>query len=178
MNCAPPELLGNVLLPRLYETLADTPLPPEMLVMEVTEDSFMTDPARARERLLELREHHIQASIDDYGSGFSSLAYLRDLPVQELKLDRSFVSTMLTDRRSRVIVDATRQMGHALGLRIVAEGVEDAATADALLAMHVDVIQGFHVARPMPAGEVSRWIRTWTPVEASMPALLAQGDFR
>jgi EAL domain-containing protein (putative c-di-GMP-specific phosphodiesterase class I) len=161
MNCAPPELLGGVLLPRLYETLAATPLPPDTLVLEVTEDSFMSDPARAREQLLELRAHHVQAAIDDYGSGFSSLAYLRDLPVQELKLDRSFISTMLNDRRSWVIVDATRQMGHALGLRIVAEGVEDAATAAALVAMDVDVLQGYHLARPMPAGEVAGWVRAW-----------------
>lgn len=179
MNCAPPELLGTVLLPRLYETLAETPLPPEMLVIELTEDSFMTDPARARERLLELRQHHVQASIDDYGSGFSSLAYLRDLPAQELKLDRSFVSTILTDRRSRVIVDATRQLGHALGLRIVAEGVEDAATAAALVAMDVDVLQGFHVARPMPAQDVSSWVRAWIAAPASSPMLSAPGgDYR
>nr|CAA9325644.1 MAG: diguanylate cyclase/phosphodiesterase (GGDEF & EAL domains) with PAS/PAC sensor(s) [uncultured Nocardioidaceae bacterium] len=162
MNCAPPELLGGVVLPRLYETLAETPLPPDILVLEVTEDSFMTDPARAREQLIELRHHHVQAAIDDYGSGFSSLAYLRDLPVQELKLDRSFVSTLLTDHRNRVIVDATRQMGHALGLRIVAEGVEDAATAATLAEMHVDVLQGFHLSRPMPAADVASWVRDWS----------------
>jgi len=131
-------------------------------VLEVTEDSFMTDPARARDQLLELRRHHVQAAIDDYGSGFSSLAYLRDLPVQELKLDRSLVSTILQDHRSKVIVDATRQMGHALGLRIVAEGVEEADTAAALVGMQVDVLQGYHVARPMPAHEVSSWVRSWT----------------
>jgi diguanylate cyclase (GGDEF)-like protein len=174
VNCAPPELLGGVVLPRLYETLAQTPLPPDTLVVEVTEDSFMSDPARARAKLLELREHHIQAAIDDYGSGFSSLTYLRDLPVQELKLDRSFVSTMLTDHRSRVIVDATRQMGHALGLRIVAEGVEDAATAATLVAMHVDVLQGFHLSAPMPADEVPSWVRAWDSGLASDPAGLPE----
>jgi EAL domain-containing protein (putative c-di-GMP-specific phosphodiesterase class I) len=171
INCAPPELLGGVVLPRLYETLAETPLPPDTLVLEVTEDSFMTDPARAREQLLELRQHHVQAAIDDYGSGFSSLAYLRDLPVQELKLDRSFVSTLLTDHRSRVIVDATRQMGHALGLRIVAEGVEDAATADTLTEMQVDVLQGYHLSKPMPAAAVASWVRDWSLDLLCKPAL-------
>jgi predicted signal transduction protein with EAL and GGDEF domain len=105
MNCAPPELLGGTLLPLLYEELARADLPPRRLVVEVTEDSFMADPERARERLLELRDHGVEISIDDYGTGFSSLAYLRDLPVQELKIDRSFVATMCTDARSRVIVD-------------------------------------------------------------------------
>jgi diguanylate cyclase (GGDEF)-like protein len=171
MNCAPPELLGGVVLPRLYETLAETPLPPNTLVLEVTEDSFMTDPARAREQLLELRQYHVQAAIDDYGSGFSSLAYLRDLPVQELKLDRSFVSTLLTDHRSRVIVDATRQMGHALGLRIVAEGVENAATADTLIEMNVDVLQGYHLSKPMPAAAVATWVRDWSLDLLRKPAL-------
>jgi len=170
MNCAPPELLGGVVLPRLYETLARTPLPPDTLVLEVTEDSFMTDPARAREQLLELRQHHVQAAIDDYGSGFSSLAYLRDLPVQELKMDRSFTATLDSDHRSRVIVESTLQMAHAMGLRLVAEGVEDASTAASLVAMGVDVLQGYHIARPMPAAEVDGWVRDWT---ASLAAGLA-----
>ena len=159
MNSAPPELLGGTLLPLLYETLADAHLAPGSLVVEVTEDSFLSEPERARETLLELRSHHVEVAIDDYGTGFSSLAYLRDLPVQELKMDRSFVSTVLTDPRSRVIVDSTTQMAHAMGLRLVAEGVEDEATAVALAAMGVDLLQGYHLARPMPAGEVAGWIR-------------------
>ena len=72
--------------------------------------------------VLEIREHDVQVSIDDYGTGFSSLAYLRDLPVQEIKMDRSFVGTILSDARSRVIVSSTKQMAHAMGLRMVAEG--------------------------------------------------------
>ena len=92
--------------------------------------------------VLEIREHDVQVSIDDYGTGFSSLAYLRDLPVQELKMDRSFVGTILTDARSRVIVSSTKQMAHAMGLRMVAEGVENAETAAELEQMGVDVLQG------------------------------------
>ena len=123
MNCAPPELLGGTLLPQLYAELdARRAARRARLVVEVTEDSFMTDPERARERLLELRAHGVQIAIDDYGTGFSSLAYLRDLPVQELKIDRSFVTTMRTDARSRVIVDTTRQMAHAMGLRAGGRG--------------------------------------------------------
>jgi diguanylate cyclase (GGDEF)-like protein len=161
MNCAPPELLGGRLLPALFQQLADNGLPPDRFLIEMTEDSFLTSPEQARDALYSLRAHHVQASIDDYGTGFSSLAYLRDLPVQELKLDRSFISTMLYDPRSRMIVQTTATMAHALGMRLVAEGVEDAATAAELVVLDVDCLQGYHIARPMPADEVDDWVVRW-----------------
>jgi diguanylate cyclase len=160
-NCAPPELLGGRLLPRLLAALDASGLPPDRLLVEVTEDSFVTDPERARSVLHELRRNHVQTAIDDYGTGFSSLAYLRDLPVQELKIDRSFIATLSSDPRSKVIVDSTLQMAHAMGLRLVAEGVEDARTAAQLVAMGVDVLQGYHIARPMPADEIDSWVDRW-----------------
>lgn len=160
-NCAPPELLGGRVLPLLFGALESAGLPPDALLVEVTEDSFVTDPERAREMLQHLRRHQVQTAIDDYGTGFSSLAYLRDLPVQELKIDRSFISTVLSDVRSRVIVDSTRQMAQAMGLRVVAEGVEDAVTADQLMRMGIDVLQGYHIARPMPEHEVNAWVEGW-----------------
>ena len=159
LNCAPAELLSGVFLSRLYEAIAEAQLPPDSLVIEVTEDTFLAEPERARMILGDIRAHHVQIAIDDYGTGFSSLSYLRDLPVQELKMDRSFIAVMNTDQRSRMIVSSTFQMAHALGLRTVAEGVENAATAADLIAMGVDVLQGYHVARPMPAGEVEPWVR-------------------
>ena len=162
VNCAPPELLGGPLLARLYEAMRAAELPPDTLVVEVTEDSFLSDPDRARERLFEMRDQSVQAAIDDYGTGFSSLSYLRDLPVSELKLDQSFVSTLLRDPSSRVIVETTTKMAHALGLRLVAEGVEDAPTAAALIAMDVDVLQGYHIAPPMPATSIGPWVRQWS----------------
>ena len=162
MNVAPPELLGGLLLPRLFEVVRGAELPPETVVLEVTEDSFLADPHRARQILDDVRGAGLQLSIDDYGTGFSSLAYVRDLPVQELKMDRSFVSTICRDRRSRMIVASTNQMAHALGMRLVAEGVEDAATAAELVAIGVDAMQGFHLARPMPAAEVEPWVRRWS----------------
>lgn len=164
-NCAPPELLGGTFLPRLFAAVGKAGLPQDRLLVEVTEDSFATDPEHARVALQQLRTHGIQAAIDDYGTGFSSLAYLRDLPVQELKMDRSFVSTVLTDSRSRTIVDSTRQMAHAMGLRLVAEGVEDSGTAADLVALGIDVLQGYHICPPIPAKDVSGWVRTW---EASL----------
>ena len=161
MNCAPPELLDGQFLPRLFEALDQAGLPADSLLIEVTEDSFLSDPERARDALFDLRAHHVQTSIDDYGTGFSSLAYLRDLPVQELKIDRSFVSTVVLDDRSRMIVQTTTQMAHAMGLRLVAEGVEDAQTAAELLPLGVDVFQGYHIARPMPAADVASWVGRW-----------------
>jgi diguanylate cyclase len=162
INCAPPELLSGVFLTRLYKTLAEADVPATAFVVEVTEDSFLADPERAREVLFEMREHDLQIAIDDYGTGFSSLSYLRDLPVQELKIDRSFVATMMADPRGRTIVLSTVQMAHGLGLRTVAEGVEDAATAIELIAMGVDVLQGYHMARPMPRDNVAAWIGDWS----------------
>jgi len=152
--------------------LAASGLPPGALLVEVTEDSFVSEPERARELLLELRSRHVEVAIDDYGTGFSSLAYLRDLPVQELKVDRSFVDTVLSDPRSRVIVDSTTQMAHAMGLRLVAEGVEDEATAEALTGMGVDLLQGYHVARPMPSDQVADWVRERSVPQQSGPRLL------
>jgi EAL domain-containing protein (putative c-di-GMP-specific phosphodiesterase class I) len=133
-------------------------LPPQSLVVEVTEDSFIADPEHARQVLEQILSHDMQVSIDDYGTGFSSLSYLRDLPVQELKIDRSFVGSVLSDPRSRFIVSATNDMAHGLGLRTVAEGVEDGATSAELTAMGIDVLQGFHIARPMPTAAVVPWV--------------------
>jgi len=161
MNFAPPELLGGLLLPRLFAAVEDADLPPETIVVEVTDDSFLADPEKTRSVLADIREHQVQISIDDYGTGFSSLSYLRDLPVQELKMDRSFVSAVTTDRRTRMIVASTNQMAQALGLRMVAEGVEDDRTSIEMVRMGVDVLQGFHIARPMPPAEVEPWVRRW-----------------
>jgi diguanylate cyclase (GGDEF)-like protein len=158
LNCAPPELLSGVFVPRLLRALRDAGVEGSAVVIEVTEESFLGEPDRAREILEQARAAGIQISIDDYGTGFSSLAYLRDLPVDELKLDRSFVSPIASDVRSRMIVTSTLQMARALEMRTVAEGVEDAAAAADLVAMGVDALQGYHIARPMPAGEVVDWL--------------------
>jgi EAL domain-containing protein (putative c-di-GMP-specific phosphodiesterase class I) len=165
VNCAPPELLSGIVVPRLLEAVAAAGLPPDSLVLEVTEESFIAEPERARELMQDVRDYGVQMSIDDYGTGFSSLAYLRDLPVDELKLDRTFVSAMRTDERSRIVVASTVQMARALGLRTVAEGVEDVSTAADLIAMGVTALQGYHISRPMPASEVLDWVLRW-PIPA------------
>lgn len=108
--------------------------------------------------LVELRSHGIAISIDDFGTGYSSLAYLRDLPIDELKLDRAFVSPLADDARAASLVRSTIELCHALGLRMVAEGVEDQATWDELVAYGCDEIQGYHLARPMPPVQLAHWL--------------------
>lgn len=169
MNWAPPELVSGRLLPGLFEALAASSLPAERLLVEVTEDSFLADPERARAALHDLRAHGVGVSIDDYGTGFSSLAYLRDLPVEELKMDRSFVRAVATDERSRMIVQSTTQMARALGLRLVAEGVEDQSAAAHLVPLGVDVLQGYHIGRPMPAEAIDPWLDAWVRSAATVP---------
>ncbi|WP_225754439.1 bifunctional diguanylate cyclase/phosphodiesterase [Actinotalea sp. Marseille-Q4924] len=166
VNWAPEEVVAGALVPTLVAALTSAGVPAERLTVEVTEDSFLAEPDRARQVLLQLRSHGVQVSIDDYGSGFSSLAYLRDLPVQELKMDRSFVARVDQDDRSRLIVQTTTQMARAMNLRMVAEGVEDAAVAAALLPLGVDILQGYHIARPMPADEVGAWVARWRALVA------------
>ena len=161
INLAPSELLSGKLLPLLYEHIARADLPTHVVTIEVTEDTFLADPERARDILLEVRKHGLKTSIDDYGTGFSSLAYLRDLPVTELKMDRSFVATVCTDDRSRLIVSSTIDMAHALDLRVVAEGVESAAVTAEVVAMGVDILQGYHMSPPMPPEQVEAWVRQW-----------------
>jgi diguanylate cyclase (GGDEF)-like protein len=176
INCAPPELLSQTFLPRLYASMQEWDVPADHLVLEVTEDSFLADPDRARSILLDLRAHGVQVSIDDYGTGFSSLTYLRDLPVQELKIDRSLVRDVATDERTRMIVASTVQLAHALDMRTVAEGVEEAVDQAELVAMGIDVLQGYHFARPLPAGEIEQWVRDWTTTAALLGELREDGE--
>jgi diguanylate cyclase (GGDEF)-like protein len=163
INCAPPELLSGTFLPDLFARLEASDVPPSSLVVEVTEDSFIADPERARLVIQDIRAHGLQVAIDDYGTGFSSLAYLRDLAIDELKIDRTFVGSMLADDRTRMIVSSTVQMATALSMRTVAEGVEDADTALELGGLGVDVLQGYHLGQPMPPSEVAAWAADWQP---------------
>jgi diguanylate cyclase len=133
-------------------------LPPAALTLELVEDTLMADPERGRQVLAELRRRGVRTSIDDYGTGYSSLAYLRHLPADELKLDRSLTADVDSDHRAAAIVEHTAALAHALGLRLVAEGVEDAATGAALAELGCDVAQGYAIARPMPAAEFLRWL--------------------
>lgn len=160
VNIAPPELLSGPVLARLFHDAASSALDPGSIVIEVTEDSFIAEPGRARAVIDDIRKHGHQVSIDDYGTGFSSLAYLRELPVSELKIDRTFIGDLF-DVRNQLIVASTQQMAQGLGLRTVAEGVEDAETARTLIDLWIDVLQGYHFAKPMPLDEVTEWVSSW-----------------
>jgi EAL domain-containing protein (putative c-di-GMP-specific phosphodiesterase class I) len=161
INCAPPELLGPSFLPHLFRLIDEWDIPANRLILEVTEDSFLGDPIHTRDVILKLRSHGVQVSIDDYGTGFSSLTYLRNLPVQELKIDRALIGDLAVDDRSRMIVASTIQLAHALEMRIVAEGVENARDLSALVAMGIDTVQGYHVGRPMPPTQINQWLYEW-----------------
>jgi diguanylate cyclase (GGDEF)-like protein len=158
VNVAPAELLAPSVMDYLFTMVSAAQLPEGSLVVEVTEDSFLADPARAREVIAAIRREGLEVSIDDYGTGFSSLSYLRDLPLQELKIDRSFVTDLLTNPRNHMIVSMTNGLGKGLGLRTVAEGVESAEVAELLHSLGVDVLQGYHFARPMPVHELLAWM--------------------
>jgi EAL domain-containing protein (putative c-di-GMP-specific phosphodiesterase class I) len=143
---------------KVGSTLARHGLPAHVLTLELVEDTLMADPERGRQVLAELRHLGVRTSIDDYGTGYSSLAYLRHLPADELKLDRSLTADVGTDSRAAAIVEHTVALAHALGLRLVAEGVEDDATGEVLGRLGCDIAQGYAIARPMPVDDFVRWL--------------------
>ncbi|SEP10303.1 putative bifunctional diguanylate cyclase/phosphodiesterase [Trujillonella endophytica] len=143
---------------KVASALARHGLPREALTLELVEDTLMTDPERGRTVLAELRRLGVRTSIDDYGTGYSSLAYLRHLPADELKLDRSLTADVDRDPRAAAIVQHTVALAHDLGLSLVAEGVETLATSAALARLGCDVAQGYAIARPMPVEEFLGWL--------------------
>ncbi|HWI22564.1 MAG TPA: EAL domain-containing protein [Baekduia sp.] len=134
--------------------LARHRLPPEALVIEITEGSVLSDPERTRGILSQLKEAGVGLSLDDFGTGYSSLTHLRALPVDEVKIDRSFVREMATETKDRAIVLATIRLAETLGIRVVAEGVEDEETWQRLAAADCHLIQGYVLSRPVPAADV------------------------
>jgi diguanylate cyclase (GGDEF)-like protein len=140
-------------------TLARHGLPPEALVLEVTENMVLADPVRVGDVLGQLGELGLGLSLDDFGTGFSSLTHLKTLPVGEVKIDRSFVARMTSDPVDAAIVLATIQLAHCIGIRVVAEGIEDQITWSSLVANDCELIQGYALSRPLPAGELEALLR-------------------
>lgn len=128
------------------------------LILELTESFIMADPARARETLTHLWSMGVHLSIDDFGTGYSSLGYLKRLPVHEIKIDKTFVLGLMRDRHDAAIVRATIDLGHNLGLTVVAEGVEDQQTWHGLVALGCDEAQGYFISPPQPAADLTRWL--------------------
>jgi diguanylate cyclase (GGDEF)-like protein len=160
------EVAVNVSVMDLTDSFADAlpailkseGMPPSRLTLEVTETGMMADPLRTAEVLGRVSATGVGISIDDFGTGQSSLAYLRRLPINELKIDRSFVSGMADSEDDAVIVRSTLQLGHDLGLRVVAEGAESEREIQWLAAIGCDVIQGYAIARPLAASELDAWM--------------------
>jgi diguanylate cyclase (GGDEF)-like protein/PAS domain S-box-containing protein len=138
--------------------LARCQVPARLLTLEITESAIMADPDRAMQVVQILHDLGVYLSIDDFGTGYSSMAYLKNLPVDELKIDRSFVSHMTTDERDAVIVRSTVELGRNLGLHVIAEGVEDSATWTELDAVGCHAIQGYYVSRPVTSAGFQEWL--------------------
>ena len=174
VNLSASSLVDLELPDRVRLLLLNRSLPASALELEITEDFLMGDRARAREILTQLRGLGIRVAVDDFGTGYSSLAYLRELPIDELKLDRSFVSPMADDPRAAAIVTSTIGLAHSLGMTLVAEGVEDEATAGHLADSGCDQSQGFYFSRPVAPRVLEAWLddRGQTPdwTHAAPPA--------
>jgi len=151
VNLAPDDLQGPELIDAVVERLERHGVPAPRLTIEVTEGAMMKNPARAKEALQILHQMGVKISIDDFGTGYSSLAYLKELPVDEVKVDRSFVKDMAVSSRDACIVRSVIDLGHNLGLRVVAEGVEDEATLALLREWGCDLVQGYLLGRPVSA---------------------------
>lgn len=160
VNLSAHNLLDGELPVLVAGLLAQWQLDSSQLALEITESAFMQEPARALDVVHRLHEMGLSLAIDDFGTGYSSLAYLKRLPVAELKIDRSFVGEMLQDENDAMIVASTIDLAHDLGLMVVAEGVESAAIQQALVARGCDVIQGYHVSRPLSAPALEAWLRS------------------
>jgi diguanylate cyclase (GGDEF)-like protein len=160
VNLSTRSLQDAALVEEVARLLRRHGVPAARLTLEVTESSVMADPARAVGLLHQLRDLGVRLSVDDFGTGYSSLSYLKRLPVHEVKIDRSFVTGLREQGEDVAIVRAIVDLGRHLGLEVVAEGVEDQATWDLLASMACDLVQGWHLARPMPTGELLPWLAT------------------
>jgi len=141
---------------KILETISK---PVTKLWLEITETAIMQDPERAQTILDGLTKINVMFSIDDFGTGYSSLAYLKQLPVREIKIDKSFVLGMMTNDNDAVIVRSIIDLAHNIGLHVIAEGVEDEATVNALVKLGCDLAQGYYYAKPLPVAEFHRWLR-------------------
>ncbi len=158
VNISAQVLVDQSFTQQVVAALRRTGVAPQRLKLEVTETALMSDPVTARTVLRELEALGCEISIDDFGTGYSSLAYLADLPVSEVKIDRSFVSRMSAGSSEKVIVNSTIDLAHHLGLRAVAEGVEDWAMLPELEALGCDAAQGYAISHPLAGPDVTRWM--------------------
>jgi diguanylate cyclase (GGDEF)-like protein len=162
VNLSVHDLRDPRLIERIRGLFSTWGLPPELIQFEITESALMEDPASALDVLVRLKELGVELYVDDFGTGYSSLSYLQKLPVDWIKIDQSFVMPMAASSGSATIVRSTIELGHNLGLRVVAEGVESQALWDQLGSWGCDVAQGFFVGMPMPADRLDDWETHWS----------------
>ncbi len=160
VNLSTHDLLDTKLPERVESYLNANGVDPGKLTMEITESSLLIDAPRSRSTIDGLHDIGVRMSIDDFGTGYSSLSYLRRLPVSELKIDQSFIANLLIDEQDEVIVRSTIDLGHNLGLEVVAEGVESNEVLDRLREFGCDVAQGFCISRPLEARHFMTWLNT------------------
>ena len=158
VNLSSRNLLDPGLPHQIGRFLKEFGVAPERLELEITESVIMADPARAMECLAQLNQMGLRLSVDDFGTGYSSLAYLKRLPVHEIKIDKAFVQGMMKDRNDAAVVRAAIDLGRGMGLTQVAEGVEDQQTWHGLIALGCDVVQGYFLSKPLPAAELASWL--------------------
>jgi EAL domain-containing protein (putative c-di-GMP-specific phosphodiesterase class I) len=161
VNVSARELIQSSLPDTFSALLRKYHVAPEWIWIEITESAIMDDPNHAIETLDHLHALGIRLSIDDFGTGYSSLSYLKRMPVDELKIDKSFVLGMFDHKDDETIVRSTIDLGHNMGLKVVAEGVENEAMLMRLKDLRCDLAQGFHLSRPLPPAKLEVWLQEW-----------------
>ncbi|MGO9558265.1 MAG: putative bifunctional diguanylate cyclase/phosphodiesterase [Acidimicrobiales bacterium] len=180
VNLSGRDLSDRSLVAKVAARLLENELPPHALSLEITETAVMADIGEASRVLAEIGELGVRVAVDDYGTGHSSLAYLHHLPINELKLDRSFVGNIATDKSNAIIVRSSIAMAHSLGLTVVAEGAEDEMTCAILSVAECDAMQGYYLSAPLYADDLGRWLATdprlkFTKLPAVHPLRLIAG---
>ncbi|WP_312857137.1 EAL domain-containing protein [Novosphingobium chloroacetimidivorans] len=160
VNLSATLLVGDAIVVMVRETIRRLRFPPELLILEITETSTLRSGTEAEDILRELSQIGVQLSIDDYGTGFSTLEYLKRVPASEIKIDRTFISMLHRSQSDRIMVNSTIQLAHSLSRKVVAEGVENAEILDELIWMGCDMVQGYHTARPMPKWALRGFLET------------------
>ncbi|XQU07425.1 EAL domain-containing protein [Halomonas sp. LY9] len=171
INLSASDVIDPGLPMHISELFESYDLTPDQLALEVTESAVMQDVEAATETLMALSQMGLKIAVDDYGTGYSSLAQIKRLPVDELKIDKSFVLKLDTQQEDLTIVRSTIEMGHHLGLKIVAEGVENSASAEILSQLRCDYLQGYWIAKPMPADAITGWLDEFKPLQLSAVAI-------
>ncbi|MEY4763520.1 MAG: hypothetical protein RI907_193 [Pseudomonadota bacterium] len=171
VNLSTRDLMDQELPTKVDRVLQRHRIDPRLLILEITESAIMDDPQRALTTLNKLHALGVKLSIDDFGTGYSSLAYLKQLPVDELKIDKSFVMNMQDDLQDAKIVRSTIDLAHNLGLNVVAEGIENIKSWKLLETLSCDEAQGYYIAKPMPGEHFADWLADWQPPDTTQERL-------